>query len=102
MAPSSAKMLSLKQFMYRQQVTRLYRSALRVANTAPPHAIPDLVAEIRAEFDREQGEEPDERRQQYLVATGKARVDELKAMLGYEVLGSLEARTGASFKPGAF
>ena len=101
MAPS-AKMLSLKQFMYRQQITRLYRSDLRVANTAPPHAIPDLVAEIRAEFDREQGEEPDERRQQYLVATGKARVDELKAMLGYEVLGSLEARTGASFKPGAF
>ncbi len=34
--------------------------------------------------------------------TGRERVNELRQMLGFELLGSLETRTAGSFKPGAF
>ena len=92
--------MDLKQFMWRQQVRQLYRSAMKTARLAPEHARADLRASIRAEFDAE--ELVDERRQKYLAVTGRERVHELRQMLGFELLGSLETRTAGSFKPGAF
>ena len=97
---ASRKMMDLKQFMWRQQVRKLYRQAMKTAALAPEHARDDLRATIRAEFDTE--EEVDERRQKYLAVTGRDRVNELRQMLGFEVLRSLETRTAGSFKPGAF
>lgn len=41
-------------------------------------------------------------RSRYLAVTGRERINELRQMLGFELLGSLETRTAGSFKPGAF
>ena len=93
-------MMDLKQFMWRQQVRKLYRSAMKTAALAPEHARADLRTTIRAEFDLET--EIDERRQKWLAVTGRDRVNELRQMLGFDVLGDLHTRTAGSFKPGAF
>jgi hypothetical protein len=100
MVGASRKMMDLKQFMWRQQVRQLFRSAMKTAALAPEHARADLRSSIRAEFDAEQ--EVDERRQKFLAVTGRERISELRQMLGFQVLGSLEQRTSGSFKPGAF
>jgi hypothetical protein len=79
----SPKMLSLQDFIRRQQVLRLYRSAWRTAQSAPDDGTrQELRQQIRQEFELGRSEE-DARKQKYLIHTGQGRLQELGNMLGY-------------------
>ena len=74
-------MMSLQEFIRRQQVLRLFRAAVRTAAAAPPDTRTELRMQIRQEFELWRTEE-DELQRKYLLHTGQQRVEELRSMLG--------------------
>eukprot|EP00735_Rhodelphis_limneticus_P001499 TRINITY_DN12128_c0_g1::TRINITY_DN12128_c0_g1_i1::g.26547::m.26547 TRINITY_DN12128_c0_g1::TRINITY_DN12128_c0_g1_i1::g.26547 ORF type:complete len:101 (+),score=0.15,sp/B2GV91/LYRM2_RAT/35.06/4e-06,Complex1_LYR/PF05347.10/3.8e-11,Complex1_LYR_1/PF13232.1/3.8e-11,HxlR/PF01638.12/5.5,HxlR/PF01638.12/1.6 TRINITY_DN12128_c0_g1_i1:32-304(+) len=76
------RILSLKDFMRRQQVLQLYRSVLRLATRLDESTAHEVRLEARREIER-QKQVTDGQKIEYLLSDGKNRLRQLSNLIGF-------------------